>query len=466
MHRHERNAFGRIREILILISLQTHLTQEIRDWRIIDTFFLTLRNELTDRIKQLLYVLRPVNTLRRHIGRQGGHHAGHTQHRLRKTICVHCLALLVEEVDHLCKRLQSLHRCGIHIQSRCRRRAHHLQVTFMMLHGIHRHFLHRCLTNSPSGKANDTQQSLVIAGIDREAQVTQDVFDLLALVERRTAVNTVRDIPFTQLALERTALRIRTIQDRHIVIAVLPMRCDDLQGHTFRFCAVVHIGFQVQRCSLLFLRIYLLVDLLAVLMYQRVSRIHDILRRAVVTLQFEHLRRGIYLPEIENITDVRPSERVDTLRIIAHHTDIILWFGEAFHEQELDIVRILVLIHQNILELLLVFLPHLGTAIQQPERVDQQIVKIHGIGCFQTCLVQLIDRCRLVHTHLPVLAQQLLVHTILGGSNPCVLRHRDTAQHRRRLVHLLIQSALLAYSLDDRLAIRGIIDREIASEAQ
>ena len=51
------------------------------------------------------------------------------------------------------------------------------------------------------------------------------------------------------------------------------------------------------------------------------------------------------MAEIENITDVSATERIDTLRVISHHADIILRLCQTLDEHELDIVSVLVLIY-------------------------------------------------------------------------------------------------------------------------
>ena len=87
-------------------------------------------------------------------------------------------------------------------------------------------------------------------------------------------------------------------------------------------------------------------------MNQRISGIDDGLCRTIVTLQFKETRRGIDALEIEDIADVCSTEGIDTLRVISYHTDIILRLRQFLNQQELDIVGILILIHQDILELL------------------------------------------------------------------------------------------------------------------
>jgi hypothetical protein len=85
--------------------------------------------------------------------------------------------------------------------------------------GVCRHFLHRRIAYPTAGKADDTEQGFVIAGVDRQAEVAESVFDLLALVERRAAIDAVGYIAFAQFVLEDTALRVRSIKDSDVVVA-------------------------------------------------------------------------------------------------------------------------------------------------------------------------------------------------------------------------------------------------------
>ena len=174
--------------------------------------------------------------------------------------------------------------------------------------------------------------------------------------------------------------------------------------HAQSLCLVIHIGLQVQRLTFFFFGIDGFLYLVYILMNERVSGIDDGLGRAVVLLKFEEFGVGINLPEIEDVADVGTAEGIDALRIVAHHADVVLRFSQTLNEQELDVVRILVLIDQNILELLLVFLADFGTEVHEPQHVDEQVVEVHGIGCAEPDLVLLVDACQFVHAHLTVFA--------------------------------------------------------------
>ena len=69
MHGHQRHALFGVLQVLVLIGLQTHLAQKIRDGRIVDAFVHTLIDELMNSVQQLLHVLRTVDSFLRAVQR-------------------------------------------------------------------------------------------------------------------------------------------------------------------------------------------------------------------------------------------------------------------------------------------------------------------------------------------------------------------------------------------------------------
>lgn len=116
-----------------------------------------------------------------------------------------------------------------------------------------------------------------------------------------------------------------------------------------------------------------------VLLYQAVGGRNDGLGGAIVLFQLKDLRTRIYLCEIQDIVDVGSPEGVDALRVIAHHTDVLMLFCQLKHNAVLGKVGVLVLVHQNIAELRPIACKHLRTVAEKQEGIEQQIVEIHGI---------------------------------------------------------------------------------------
>lgn len=90
-------------------------------------------------------------------------------------------------------------------------------------------------------------------------------------------------------------------------------------------------------------------------MYQTVRRIYDILRRTIISFQFENTATRILVLELQDIIDIGSPERIDTLRIISDHADTSVYFAQALYNQMLGKIRILILVHQHKLKKLLYF---------------------------------------------------------------------------------------------------------------
>ena len=101
-----------------------------------------------------------------------------------------------------------------------------------------------------------------------------------------------------------------------------------------------------------------------VLLYQAVSRRDNVLRRAVVLLQLEKFALRIIVAEIQDVLDFGATERVDALRIVAHHANILVLLRQLFDNQILRIIGILILIDQNITETLLIFVENVGVVAE------------------------------------------------------------------------------------------------------
>ena len=102
-------------------------------------------------------------------------------------------------------------------------------------------------------------------------------------------------------------------------------------------------------------------------------------RRAIVLLELHHACLGEVLLEVEDVLDVRAAPAVDRLVVIAHDHKVLVLRGKQVRDLVLDVVRVLVLVHADVAEALLVLLEHLRTGAQQLERSHQKVVEVHGV---------------------------------------------------------------------------------------
>ena len=103
--------------------------------------------------------------------------------------------------------------------------------------------------------------------------------------------------------------------------------------------------------------------------------LQNVFRRAVVLLQADDLRLGKVLLELEDVADIGAAPGIDRLVLVAHRAHIVALAGQQAHDLVLRAVGVLVLVHQQVVPAALIFGAHLGHALQQTLRLQQQIVR-------------------------------------------------------------------------------------------
>ena len=78
--------------------------------------------------------------------------------------------------------------------------------------------------------------------------------------------------------------------------------------------------------------------------------------------------------------DVGTSERVNTLRIVAHDTNILMHRRQFLRDHVLHVVGVLILIHHDVFELVLPFITHIQMIVEQFIGVQKDIVEVHCAG--------------------------------------------------------------------------------------
>ena len=122
----------------------------------------------------------------------------------------------------------------------------------------------------------------------------------------------------------------------------------------------------------------------------RVGCIQNVLGGAIILLQTDGPGVLIALLEAENVGDVCSPEAIDALVIIAHHADIPVTARQQACQEKLQVVGILILVDEYVAELILIVRAHLPVALQQCNRVQNDVVKVQGIGLPEFLIVKLI----------------------------------------------------------------------------
>ena len=126
----------------------------------------------------------------------------------------------------------------------------------------------------------------------------------------------------------------------------------------------------------------------------------------------------------------------------------------------LRVVGVLVLVHADVAEPSLVRRRHRGVLGEQAVGVDEQVVEVHRVGGQQPRLVAGIDLARLLVHRRYRLGREL------SRCHQLVLRCRDAMDDSVERIHLVVDVQLSHDVLEHALGVVGVIDREVAREAE
>ena len=181
----------------------------------------------------------------------------------------------------------------------------------------------------------------------------------------------------------------------------------------------------------------------------------NILRRAVVLLKQDNRRLRVVLLKVHDVPHICAAPAVDRLVSIANDTDIAMLCGKQLGDCILCAVRILILIHKNVLELLLVLRPQFLILRKEFHRQHQQIIKIQCIVLLQLGLIECIDLGDLFGKEIRCLRRKC------RDIKQTVLRIGNMRLHRAGSGMLLVDIELFQALTDQPLAVRSIVDDEV-----
>ena len=115
---------------------------------------------------------------------------------------------------------------------------------------------------------------------------------------------------------------------------------------------------------------------------RRIREVEDFRHAAVVRLDGENLAAFIAVGKSQDVLHVRAAPRVDRLRVIAHRHQAVRGTDKQVDHAALHGIRILIFIHQDVFESLLIELQHIRPLLEEPHGEHQQVIEIHGI-CIQ-----------------------------------------------------------------------------------
>ena len=192
-----------------------------------------------------------------------------------------------------------------------------------------------------------------------------------------------------------------------------------------------------------------------------VRRVQNVGCGAVVLLQLDDLAVREVLLELQDVADIRAAPAVDGLIVVTHHAQVALAPGHQPHKLVLGDVRVLILVHQNIVELVLIVLQHRRMLAQQLQRLDEQIVEVQGVVAAKGDFIFFIGLAQLAVAEVVARVLQPL-----AGREHAVLCVGDRRLDGLRREFLVIELQRLRHALDDRHAIILVVDGKLALVAQ
>ena len=246
---------------------------------------------------------------------------------------------------------------------------------------------------------------------------------------------------------------------------MFPTQFSYLIGYDIPFFHITVSLKNANRFATFFFREYFFPNLTFILFDQTVGSTDDGLRRTIILLQFKDFRVRINLREIKDIINIRSTERVNTLRIIAYHTNTLIFFRQLKYNAMLGIIRILILVHQHITELLPITGQHFRKVAEQNIRIHQQIIEIHSSRLTASFPVTGIYFTDSRHFGCHISFIRFFVGGISRRRNQMVFGTRNAGLHHPRLICLFVQSHLLDDGTDQTFTIRRIINGKLGSES-
>src|SRR5450830_1286829 len=263
---------------------------------------------------------------------------------------------------------------------------------------------------------DDAPQAYLVPRVRNQAQVSDDVLDLGALVETGASEDAVWDSPPYHHLLDDPRLRVRAIEDSRLVKPLsLAIGHRPYLAADKRRLAVLVGGHVVKDLPpRRILRPEHLVLAAAVVLHHRPGRREDVLGGGGIMLELDHPRVGVILLELEDVPDVRAAPGVYALVVVAYHAQVPVLLGEHAYQLVLHDVGVLVFVDKHVPETLPVILENLRIKLEQVYGHQQKAVEVQRVVLAELLLVSLVDLGR----HLPEetvhpLVERLLVHHLV-----------------------------------------------------
>ena len=208
-----------------------------------------------------------------------------------------------------------------------------------------------------------------------------DVLDVRLFEEPQTAPDLERDVPAPQLELDFDRVPMAAVEDGDVVeLPLLVKQVENVLGDELRLDAPVVAGrhgrLQPGRPH-------------GAQFLGQPARVHgdagvrkgqDLRHGPIVRLELVLPSVRISLLEPQDVLEIRAPETVDGLRVIADDADVPVRRSQRVYDRALDRVGVLVLIHQDVLELVGQNAPHVRMLRQENEPRREEVVVVEELA--------------------------------------------------------------------------------------
>ena len=184
---------------------------------------------------------------------------------------------------------------------------------------------------------------------------------------------------------------------------------------------------------------------------------------AVVLFQADGPAAFELLLKRENVLNGGAAEAVDALVVIADDAEIAVLSCQKRDQQILQMVRVLILIHHDVFETPLPEFAPILEALQQKHRIEDEVVKIHGVGGEKPAAV---FRIEFRNADAAGIMALLRSSGILLGQDLFILGSADRGQNGTGRINLFVQVPVLQDALHQTQAVAGVINAETGAISQ
>ncbi len=183
-------------------------------------------------------------------------------------------------------------------------------------------------------------------------------------------------------------------------------------------------------------------------------------RRAVVLLEPDDLGAREIGFEAQDVADLGAAPAIDRLVVVADAAQIAVLLRQEAEPQILRDIRVLVFVHQDIAEALLVLLEDRRIGAEQRQVVQQEVAEIGGVERQEPLLVEPVERDGAASRDLARLGVGHLV-----GDEAAVLPALEQSVERARRRGAVVHALGLGDLLDEAQLVVRVQNREIGFEA-